>query len=136
MSILHKYFAHRFQGACCPALLLKPAQNDMSETMFGLRRRERIACWPFYEKLTHGTHVLMILASFWVPNRATWVTLGSRWQFFSPLGSVSLSGSWKSPAVGFRGGDVGAKSYGVGGVLAILHGSNYDIIYIYIYIYI
>ena len=96
-STLHKYFAHRFQRASWPALWQKPRQNYMAETVFGLRRRERIACWPFYEKLVRGPYFLKLLASFWVPNGATWVILGSRWHFFSPLGSVSLSGLWKSP---------------------------------------
>ena len=50
-NIIYKYFAHRFQRASWPALWQKPGQNYMAETVFGLRRRERIACWPFYEKL-------------------------------------------------------------------------------------
>ena len=54
VSILHKYCAHPFERAPWPALWPKPAQNYMTETMFGLRRRERIACWPFYKKLATG----------------------------------------------------------------------------------
>ena len=96
-SILHKYFAHRFQRASWPALWQKPGQKYMSETAFGLRWRERIACWLFCEKVVLGPHFLRILVSIWVPNRVTCVTLRSRWHFFSPLGSVSLSGLWKPP---------------------------------------
>ena len=57
-NILHKYFAHRFQRASWPALWQKPGQNYMSETMFGLRRRERIAGWPFYKKKCLGATFL------------------------------------------------------------------------------
>ena len=96
VSILHKYFAHPFERASWPALSPKPAQNYMTETAFGLRRRERIACWPFYEKVVRLQHFSRILTPFWVPSRPTWVTLGSRWHSFSPLGAESLSGLWKS----------------------------------------
>ena len=67
-SILHKYFAHRFQRASWPALWQKPGQKYMSETAFGLRRRERIACWPFCEKVVLGPHFCRILVSIWVPK--------------------------------------------------------------------
>jgi hypothetical protein len=93
--ILHKYFACRFYRAAWPALWPKPAQKYMTETVFGLRRRERIACWSFADKIVRGTHFWRILASCWVPNRATWVTSCSKGGAVWPVGSVSLSGLWK-----------------------------------------
>ena len=99
ISILHKYFAHGFQKASRPVLWPKPAQKYMSETVFGLRRRERIACWPFYEKLVRRAHV----------SKDFGVALGSKSRhlghfgftmaLFSPLGAQSLSGLWKLPEI-------------------------------------
>ena len=86
ISILHKYFAHRFLRASWPALWPKLAQNYMSETVFGLRRRERIACWPFSQKLTPGSHFWRILAPFWVPNRGTLGILGPTMPLFFGAG--------------------------------------------------
>ena len=50
----------------------------------------------FTKNLPGGHDFLRILTSFWLPNRASWVTLAHNDTFFSPLGSVSLSGPCKS----------------------------------------
>ena len=82
----------------------------MAEIVFGLHRRERIACRPFSEKVVAWTHFGAVLTSFRVPVGATWATFELKNNEVSQFASVSLLELWNRPETSRALNQVGGQS--------------------------
>ena len=82
----------------------------MAEIVFGLHRRERIACWSCAAKIVPGTHFGVLLTSLRVPIGATWMTFGHKSDQVSQVASVLLSELWEPSETSREPSQVGGQS--------------------------